>query len=406
MNLREFMRFHLLKALLALVVIQIAVVAIVQNYNHRPQAMPDKVSMIEGRSAKITPLSNDFDKDQNDVLNLSHVSTPIHGTVKQKGNVLFYTPAIGYTGVDSFIYSINDGRKESKSTWITIQVNKNLKPIAKRDVAETYSEGSVFIDVLKNDYDREGDSIFINGYSKPKNGRVEMIKNKFLYISDISSVLADSFLYFISDGKSNSDSVTVLINVKSKNDPCYPWLSCDVGDAAKSGSLTSLNKIIIIRASGSDIWNSNDGFHFVYQNVEGDCEIFTKVDSLEGNHEWAKAGLMIRESLDGGSKNAFIGVTNKNGVTSQQRLKTNDAAEDGKRIPDIKAPYWLKLVRKANTFTYYLSANGNKWELLSSTDIPMDKNVYIGFAVTSHDNNEICKAIFSNYKPTGKGVRK
>jgi regulation of enolase protein 1 (concanavalin A-like superfamily) len=405
MNLREFMRFHLLKTLLLLVAIQIAIVAIIQNFNHRPQALPDHVSMIEGRSIKITPLSNDFDKDENDKLAISKVSTPFHGSLKQNGNLIYYTPVKEYTGIDSFEYRISDGRKESKSTWITILVNKNLKPVTSRDSVETFCKESIIIDVLKNDHDREGDSIFIRGYSKPIYGHLKVLDNKIVYFSDAATARTDSFLYVISDGKSNSDSAAVIIDVRSKNYPGYPWFSCDVGDAAKSGSLTSLNKTFIITASGSDIWNNNDGFHFVYQYVDGDCEFYTKVESLEGNHEWAKSGIMIRESLDGGSKNAFIGVTNKNGVTSQQRLNNNDPAEDGKRIAEVKAPYWIKMNRKGNKFSYYISANAGKWELLSSADIPMNRNVYIGFALTSHDNNEICKAVYSSFKLTSKPVK-
>jgi len=405
MNLREFMRFHLLKALLIFVAIQIAIVAFVQNYNHRPQAIPDHVSMFEGRSVKITPLSNDFDKDQGDELLIKSVSRPIHGLVNQKGNILYYSPAKEFSGIDSFIYTISDGHKESKGSWITVQVNKNLKPVAIRDLAEAYCQGLTVIDVLKNDKDREHDSIFINGFSKPFHGHLNLVDNKIVYHSDASSALLDSFQYVISDGRNNSDSASVVINVKSKTDPCYPWLSCDVGDASIPGSFTSVKGAFVIVASGSDIWDNRDGFRYVYQYINGDCEITTKVKSIEGIHEWVKAGIMVRESLDGGSKNAFVCVTNKNGVTSQQRLKSNDAAEDGKRNPDVKAPYWIKLNRKGDSFSYYVSANGSKWELLSNTDIPMNRNVYIGFAATSHNNSELCKAIFCNYKLSGMGVK-
>jgi hypothetical protein len=41
MDMREFMRLYLFKALLIFVIIQIAIIAFVQNFNHRPQAIPD-----------------------------------------------------------------------------------------------------------------------------------------------------------------------------------------------------------------------------------------------------------------------------------------------------------------------------------------------------------------------------
>jgi hypothetical protein len=405
MDLREFMRFHLFKTLLIFVIIQVAIFAVIQNYNHRPQAIPDQASIIEGRTAKITPLSNDLDKDLDDMLVLMNVSNPKHGSVKRKGNLLCYTPDNGFAGTDSFTYTISDGRKQSKSSIITILINKNLKPIANHDVAEIYCGNYAVIDVLKNDCDREGDSIFINGYSQPLHGLLKFVENKFYYSSKATSAVADSFRYIINDGKNNSDSATVIVTIKSKNHPCYPWLSCNVGDAAKPGSFSCVKNTFAIEASGSDIWNNADGFRFAYQYVTGDCEMYTKVESLEGTNEWAKAGIMVRESLNEGSKTAFVCVTTRNGATYHHRLNNNDSMEGGNRNADIKTPYWVKLIRKGNTFNYYISADGMKWDALGTIDVHMNRNVYVGFAVTSHNNNEISKAIFSNFRLTGKVVK-
>jgi len=398
MNLREFMRFHLFKVLLIIVGIQIAIVAVMQNYDHPPQAQPDQASMIEGRSVKITPLPNDFDKDPEDEIVLLSFTKPAHGTVDQKKDILYYTPEKGFAGADSFAYTISDGRKKSKSAWITIQVNKNLPPLANHDLFEVYCGGTTTIDVLKNDNDREGDSIFIKGYSQPRYGRLNWADNKLVYSSNSSSAVTDSFLYVINDGKSNSDSTVVSIAVKGKNDPCYPWLSGDVGDAAKPGSFSFVNNAFVIEASGSDIWNQSDGFRFAYQTVTGDCELYAKVEKVEGNNEWTKAGVMIRESLNGGSKCAFVCVTTKNGATYHHRIKTNERMQGGQSISTINAPYWVKITRKGNTISYFISANGHTWNNLGTVDVFMGKHVYIGIAVTSHNNNELCKAVLSNYR--------
>ena len=48
--------------------------------------------------------------------------------------------------------------------------------------------------------------------------------------------------------------------------------------------------------------------------------------------------------------------------------------------------------------TYFISENGIKWEKIDSQENPMAKNVYIGFAYTSHDNSKLGKVVFSNYK--------
>ena len=47
MTLREFLKYHLLKVLLGLVVLQLIILTIVQNYNHRPVAVTDNVEILK-----------------------------------------------------------------------------------------------------------------------------------------------------------------------------------------------------------------------------------------------------------------------------------------------------------------------------------------------------------------------
>lgn len=152
-----------------------------------------------------------------------------------------------------------------------------------------------------------------------------------------------------------------------------------------------------IEASGSDIWNNTDGFHFVFQMITGDFEISALVESLEGSHEWTKSGLMIRENLGAASKNVFMGITTKNGITSQARLQNREYTENGENKSAVKAPYWLKLSRKGDTFHLAHSSDGQKWEELRGGPIPISDNVFVGIAVSSHDNTKTCKTVVSHY---------
>ncbi|MGB2866480.1 MAG: LamG domain-containing protein, partial [Sedimentisphaerales bacterium] len=66
-------------------------------------------------------------------------------------------------------------------------------------------------------------------------------------------------------------------------------------------------------ASGADIWNVNgveaDEFHFAYKMLTGAGSIIARVDSVQNTNDWAKAGVMIRETLDADSAHAFACVT-------------------------------------------------------------------------------------------------
>ena len=397
MNLREFWRFHFLKALLVLVIIQLGFFAWLQVRNHRPIAIADEVSVIEGKSVKIQPLRNDTDKDEENELQIKNVASPLHGKLTQNDKSLLYEAEMGFVGIDSFTYVINDGKKDSKTAFIKVSVIENLKPTANADYAQVYAGSSILLNPVGNDIDIEGDSIFIHEFSEPLHGKLEKIGNEFIYSPTGTLALVDSFQYAVSDGYHASDKVSMVIDIKSKNDVSYPWLTTDVGNTAQMGSVKFENKKIVVKASGSDIWDTRDGFNFTYQYINGDCEIITRVDSIEDTHEWAKAGVMVRETLNGGSKNVYFGMTSRHGAGFQQRPNLDDGTEGFGGKEGIQSPYWVKLIRKGNNFTVMISTNGNVWEEIGKTQLEMTENVYAGFCVTSHDNNKICTAVFSNY---------
>jgi hypothetical protein len=164
-------------------------------------------------------------------------------------------------------------------------------------------------------------------------------------------------------------------------------------------------------ASGVDIWDVSgigtgfhDEFHFAYKTLTGAGSIIARVDSVENTNGWAKAGVMIRETLDADSKHAFAAVTPDNGVASQGRPDTG-AASFNTAQGDITAPYWVKLERSiSGLFTVSHSANGSNWQPVTGAtpqNIPMGANVYIGLALTSHDAALTCQAVFSNVTTTG-----
>jgi len=157
-------------------------------------------------------------------------------------------------------------------------------------------------------------------------------------------------------------------------------------------------------AAGSDIWGNADEFHFAYKVLTGPGSITAKVQSVERTNVWAKAGVMIRETLEAGSKHAFACVTPGSGVAFQNRADP-DVGSLNTNVGEFTAPYWIKLVRDiGGNFIGYHSADGSSWQLIEegpTTNIPMPSNVYIGLALTSHDPTLTCQAVFSNVTITG-----
>jgi len=59
-------------------------------------------------------------------------------------------------------------------------------------------------------------------------------------------------------------------------------------------------------------------------------------------------------------------------------------------------PQYLRLVRQGDTFSAYGSATNGNWQLLGSRNIVMNQTIYVGLAVTSHNDGTLGKATFDN----------
>jgi hypothetical protein len=177
------------------------------------------------------------------------------------------------------------------------------------------------------------------------------------------------------------------------------------GNPASVGSFTEAPVgTFTMTGSGTDIWGNADEFHFAYKMLSGAGSIIARVNSVGNTNAWAKAGVMIRESLDPGSTHCFVCVTPGQGASFQRRLST-DGTSSSDTEAGITAPHWVKLERDiAGNFTASRSTNGSTWVPLG-TAIPerilMGSSVYVGLAVTSHDAALTCEAKFSNVTTTG-----
>jgi len=81
----------------------------------------------------------------------------------------------------------------------------------------------------------------------------------------------------------------------------------DIGTTGGSDSRDG--SVYTVVANGSDIWFDRDEFRYVCASITGDFEISAHVLSLEKTNSWAKAGVMVRETLDPQSRHAFMCVT-------------------------------------------------------------------------------------------------
>jgi alpha-L-fucosidase len=178
--------------------------------------------------------------------------------------------------------------------------------------------------------------------------------------------------------------------------PSSSWLTEDVGDVGAAGSFNLSGSVFTIQGSGADIWNSADEFRYVFQAVTGDCSITARVLNMQNTTGWAKAGAMIRETLDGSSQYVINFMSPANGTALQERAGTGGSASGVSNNTGLSAPYWVRLVRSGNTFTSFVSPDGTSWTQTGTTVVGMNSSVYVGLAVCSHNDGILCQAQFDN----------
>ncbi|PZO84016.1 MAG: hypothetical protein DI626_08645, partial [Micavibrio aeruginosavorus] len=95
----------------------------VASVNDAPVAVEDFIEMDQDGSIVINILENDTDLE-GDALSVSLATAPSNGSIVINPDMtITYTPNIGYTGADSFSYSVNDGNGGISSAVVSINVH-------------------------------------------------------------------------------------------------------------------------------------------------------------------------------------------------------------------------------------------------------------------------------------------
>jgi hypothetical protein len=131
-----------------------------------------------------------------------------------------------------------------------------------------------------------------------------------------------------------------------------------------------------------------------FSTLAGDGTITARVASVDAIHAWTKAGVMLRQSLDPSSPQAFSLVSAGKGQAFQRRpafgaLSTHTAG------PLVPAPLWVRLTRVGTMVTALTSFDGVSWSVVDTDRVAFSGPVYAGLAVSSHDATGVATAVFT-----------
>jgi VCBS repeat-containing protein len=189
--------------------------------NDAPDADNDLVSTQENTPVGIYVLGNDSDPE-GDRLSVTSNTQPANGTLVQNSNGSYqYTPNPGFTGTDSFTYTVTDGNDGYDTATVMISVaGTNDGPAAVNDSANTSENTAVTIDVLTNDTDPEGDVLSISSFTQGVNGAVviDPVSGNPVYTPNPGFTGSDTFTYTVSDSNGGTATATVTVTVGGVND--------------------------------------------------------------------------------------------------------------------------------------------------------------------------------------------
>ena len=211
-------------------------------------AFSDTATTNEDTAVVIDVAANDFDPDGQPVI-MDAVFPATHGTtVLNPDGTVTYTPAAGFSGTDSFTYTLRDFEQPTwgSTATVTVTVNPvNDPPDAVDDAATTNEDTAATISVLANDTDPDNDVLSISAVTQGAKGTVVINPDKTVTYTPNANVSgSDSFTYTISDGNGGSDTATVAITVNAVN---------DAPDAVNDAAATNEDTAVILTVLANDV---------------------------------------------------------------------------------------------------------------------------------------------------------
>ncbi|MEL6132504.1 MAG: PKD domain-containing protein [Bacteroidota bacterium] len=203
----------------------------------------------------------------------------------------------------------------------------------------------------------------------------------------------------VTDNGGATATVDAEINIDEINcEVAEGWSTTDVGSVGVLGNTCEEDGKITMNGSGEYLFYEQDGFHFRYQEIVGNMDIRVRVTELTYTHQWAKAGIMLRENLTGGSPHIMVGVSPVSWYFSQSRNIQDGEARDITSFPTtVTLPHWVRLVRDGSYFTTYESTDGINWRVIEAIAVPLSQTVYVGLAVSARDNSQTTRAVMDNF---------
>jgi len=282
-------------------------------------------------------------------------------------------------GVTTITYTVDDEiSNNSASCTFTVTVEDNENPVARCQdllvVLDTEGNGSIT-------------PAEVNDGSSDNCGILEMLLDSLDF--DCSDLGENTVELMVIDIHRNRDSCTATITVEPGTELPDPWEDSDIGIVNSIPGWAEFNACADEEfTEGSSAFNYNpyqDAGHYIYRQLCCDASIVAKVNSIQtaSSSPPGKAGVMIRETLDQGSKMVSLSMSMTYWLWKYWRGGTNYPANFRQYYTFMYT--WLKLERTGPFIRGYSKRlESDPWSFMFQDYIPMDDCIYVGLFTESY----------------------
>lgn len=210
--------------------------------NTAPFALPQSVEVFFETPYSLILSGTDVDGDS---LIYQVVDGPEYGVLTGTAPTLQYTPKQGFSGNDSFTFTVNDGSEMSESATVSLLVSSpiNQPPIAQEQAVSLSAESDLSIELTG--IDEDNDNLTFEIVSQPTNGTLSGTAPDIVYTPDPGFTGSDEFTFTVNDSNATSIPARVLLEVLALPNTAP---TADAGDAIQ----TDVNTLTDVQGMGID----------------------------------------------------------------------------------------------------------------------------------------------------------
>ena len=185
--------------------------------NNIPNAVEDVATVDFDKTVTVNVLANDTDSD-GDTLTVQSIIQPSVGTATlNTDGSIFFDPQ-NNVGSISISYTVTDSRGGTDIAMLTIASTdpndgNDSYPLITNENVSTANNAPVFIDVLANDTDADGDILVLDQVDQGEHGTTVKFNGGVRYTPNPGYIGTDIFYYGVHDGHGHNGSGFVTVTI-------------------------------------------------------------------------------------------------------------------------------------------------------------------------------------------------